>query len=107
MKEDNSAARTISALKKAFREYYFKQAKVVEEPIKMERREFGYMQFGQPGMLRHLSFRSTKELDAVLVKEAPSDVYCSNAYYEYPTGQPRSEERRVGKECRSRWSPYH
>ena len=23
-----------------------------------------------------------------------------------PTGS-RSEERRVGKECRSRWSPYH
>ena len=23
----------------------------------------------------------------------------------YPTV--RSEERRVGKECRSRWSPYH
>src|ERR1039458_7713632 len=22
-------------------------------------------------------------------------------------GQQRSEERRVGKECRSRWSPYH
>ena len=22
-------------------------------------------------------------------------------------GDPRSEERRVGKECRSRWSPYH
>ena len=21
--------------------------------------------------------------------------------------QKRSEERRVGKECRSRWSPYH
>src|SRR2546426_10059342 len=28
----------------------------------------------------------------------------------YDTGGPitvRSEERRVGKECRSRWSPYH
>src|SRR3712207_9476761 len=24
-----------------------------------------------------------------------------------PTGKERSEERRVGKECRSRWSPYH
>src|ERR1051325_6363046 len=24
-----------------------------------------------------------------------------------PNGNPRSEERRVGKECRSRWSPYH
>ena len=23
------------------------------------------------------------------------------------TGIDRSEERRVGKECRSRWSPYH
>ena len=23
------------------------------------------------------------------------------------TGIVRSEERRVGKECRSRWSPYH
>ena len=23
------------------------------------------------------------------------------------TGEVRSEERRVGKECRSRWSPYH
>src|ERR1035438_1254068 len=24
-----------------------------------------------------------------------------------PPGRTRSEERRVGKECRSRWSPYH
>src|SRR5256885_3723966 len=24
-----------------------------------------------------------------------------------PPESPRSEERRVGKECRSRWSPYH
>ena len=23
------------------------------------------------------------------------------------SGDDRSEERRVGKECRSRWSPYH
>ena len=29
--------------------------------------------------------------------------------YSWRTGsdQYRSEERRVGKECRSRWSPYH
>jgi len=25
----------------------------------------------------------------------------------YTFGDLRSEERRVGKECRSRWSPYH
>ena len=25
----------------------------------------------------------------------------------HTSGSTRSEERRVGKECRSRWSPYH
>ena len=30
----------------------------------------------------------------------------SGEYYYKPSGW-RSEERRVGKECRSRWSPYH
>src|SRR5437667_9867594 len=39
-------------------------------------------------------------------------VICKNAYL-FATmimtsvSSPRSEERRVGKECRSRWSPYH
>ena len=27
--------------------------------------------------------------------------------FAHEDGLPRSEERRVGKECRSRWSPYH
>src|SRR5256886_16738529 len=38
----------------------------------------------------------------------PSRTY-SCCYYKEPetTLQERSEERRVGKECRSRWSPYH
>src|SRR3712207_9493670 len=27
--------------------------------------------------------------------------------FDRPIISPRSEERRVGKECRSRWSPYH
>ena len=30
-----------------------------------------------------------------------------NGMLEFPGSIPRSEERRVGKECRSRWSPYH
>src|SRR5215217_7006929 len=37
----------------------------------------------------------THELDAVYVCVPPF------------AHRPRSEERRVGKECRSRWSPYH
>ena len=34
--------------------------------------------------------------------------FLNGARYEASKGGPRrSEERRVGKECRSRWSPYH
>ena len=29
------------------------------------------------------------------------------SYMSRQRGRARSEERRVGKECRSRWSPYH
>ena len=32
---------------------------------------------------------------------------CSMYWICSDTSQKRSEERRVGKECRSRWSPYH
>ena len=37
------------------------------------------------------------------------DMVSSHNELKTPTGAPtsRSEERRVGKECRSRWSPYH
>ena len=34
-----------------------------------------------------------------------ADVYVINTCS--VTNMARSEERRVGKECRSRWSPYH
>src|SRR5574341_465637 len=72
------------AVRAAFREYYFKQ-KLVEPPNNIEQREFGYAQFGIPGMVRHLSFKGAGELTATLVREVPSDVYCSNALYRFPT----------------------
>ena len=37
-----------------------------------------------------------------LVKVAPAELLKDDRGY-----SERSEERRVGKECRSRWSPYH
>ena len=37
-----------------------------------------------------------------------SEVLDGLARQDYPLERvERSEERRVGKECRSRWSPYH
>src|SRR5215210_9156412 len=96
MRENLFASKTTSVIKKAFREYYFNRLKAIEEPLKIEQREFGFMQFGQAGMFRHLSFKSMKELDAILVREAPSDVYCSNAYYRFPTQQPMQEKQWLG-----------
>ena len=37
----------------------------------------------------------------------PPDGKYLGEFGEYCQNNVRSEERRVGKECRSRWSPYH
>ena len=36
-----------------------------------------------------------------------ADLAADDSHPEADDVEPRSEERRVGKECRSRWSPYH
>ena len=42
--------------------------------------------------------------DILLRKASKKDFYNTS---KYTFERLRSEERRVGKECRSRWSPYH
>ena len=44
--------------------------------------------------------------DLVIIATAGHAATIEAAYKEGLTDN-RSEERRVGKECRSRWSPYH
>ena len=43
--------------------------------------------------------------EAVIGKHAPD--FKATAVVNGQFKEVRSEERRVGKECRSRWSPYH
>ena len=77
--------------------------------------------------LKDRLFKSSSKLDAgleAIVDEAPAPVEGAQADLsandlpedDHPessrpenplTVDKRSEERRVGKECRSRWSPYH
>ena len=52
--------------------------------------------FAVPGLRLGFGIGSPALLQAM---EAAKDVWNVNVL--------RSEERRVGKECRSRWSPYH
>ena len=53
-----------------------------------------------------------KELNEALAADKPNcDVVICTPFIHLASVTPivdkRSEERRVGKECRSRWSPYH
>ena len=48
-----------------------------------------------------------KRLDTMATKDDISKVYDILDQHTAMLEQLRSEERRVGKECRSRWSPYH
>ena len=63
--------------------------------------------------MKKLDFAETlKDSIEIGVKNAPSIVvavilWLVTIWIPYINIGTRSEERRVGKECRSRWSPYH
>ena len=48
-----------------------------------------------------------RESEQMLRSLAEPDPPMGGRIFQGQVGVPRSEERRVGKECRSRWSPYH
>ena len=50
----------------------------------------------------HLLIKNAKVFNSYLKKFISANVAVKDGKFYY-----RSEERRVGKECRSRWSPYH
>ena len=63
--------------------------------------------------IEELAARSGLEFHRVDFEAVPDSFMMEIAVYGLPVRMPhwsfgvRSEERRVGKECRSRWSPYH
>ena len=65
-------------------------------------------------MLQNVNFplSNTQISDFILEKEYTNYFHLQEALSELQDTklieiEKRSEERRVGKECRSRWSPYH
>ena len=56
-------------------------------------------------LVRQLCALKDRAADVLLVTSGA--VAAGRELLEYPVLRSRSEERRVGKECRSRWSPYH
>ncbi len=63
------------------------------------------MLFRSPAVDRNIYVMNEEERQHAQIEDLPSTLH--NAIKELRKDQVRSEERRVGKECRSRWSPYH
>jgi DNA primase small subunit len=76
----------MSVLRRYFKEYYFKHSNSISAPSHIESREFGYFPFNG-SMTRHLSFKEIGAFRALLVREGPAGVYCSNSQYEDPTAE--------------------
>ena len=76
----------------------------------MENKEFDSIKIGlaSPDQIRAWSYGEVKKPETInyrTLKPERDGLFCERIFG--PTKDWRSEERRVGKECRSRWSPYH
>src|SRR2546427_8573832 len=56
------------------------------------------------GVVGSIAWSNASSFSSIAV---PLFVFMSGILLHSGIGKGRSEERRVGKECRSRWSPYH
>ena len=81
--------------------YYLTQAAEKAKPGAQE-----ILPLFTPEYRRAVPTFSRRYFEALFACLDPSCLLVLDNYHEIPVGS-RSEERRVGKECRSRWSPYH
>jgi len=85
---------TQSFIVRRFRKYY--DGEEIEVPDRLARREFGFMFFDRTFVLRHIGFRTKKELKEYLVENVPSHAYHSSAYYEKPNAPTMAEKNWMG-----------
>ena len=57
--------------------------------------------------MNKITFFSAQPYDKTFFNKHNCEFGFDLEFFETQLNKHRSEERRVGKECRSRWSPYH
>jgi len=74
-------------LKRIFADFYRREAKSINPPLAIEKREFGFVSFVEGRMYRHKRFDSVDELRSFFENAFVSDAYYSCAYYEDPEAE--------------------
>ena len=87
-------------------------ATIVFNDIKQELVDKGLAAYEEKGIKAHgYVCRANDSISVSIMGEKVeigfNNKYLLDALKNCDTDEIRSEERRVGKECRSRWSPYH
>jgi len=65
-------------------------------PERFSKREFGFMFFDRPGMMRHTGFPTRAALKKYLSEQVPAHAYYSCAYYEKPDAPTMQEKKWQG-----------
>jgi DNA primase small subunit len=81
-------------LKKKFKEYYSRNK--IPAPEDVEHREFGVGTLETKIKVRHKSFKTDRDLQNYLRREAPYYISYSSAYYEFPENQPMAAKNWLG-----------
>ena len=81
-------------LRQMLRSFYGKN--VIDTVPDISSREFGIGEFGQKISSRHLSFRSSSELNSFLREKTPFYISYSAARYELPAARPMNAKKLVG-----------
>jgi DNA primase small subunit len=87
---DIEPIKTKDFLQEKFQNYY-KNADITLPP-RFTTREWGFLDWKGKGMVRHLKFKSPKEINIYLERKAPAHCYHSVAYYSYPENKSMIEK---------------
>jgi DNA primase small subunit len=78
--------KSVDFVKNLFREYYMVDLFLHGKVSHVDKREFGFILL-EGSMVRHISFKTVKELVDFMQSFVPKDAYFSCAYYENPTAE--------------------
>ncbi|MHA1804812.1 MAG: DNA primase small subunit domain-containing protein [Promethearchaeota archaeon] len=83
-------------LQRLFKAYYQEKKSELPTINSLQQREFGFIPWEKPMMIRHVGFESEEELKNFLIEKSPRHVYASGSLYNYPENQDMNQKEYKG-----------